>query len=128
MAMRAEEAIRLVGMLAATGHGWTDLHVEVYASELGDMEDAAAAERAIRSLVRTWDKPVRIPIGNIWNAYRVEVERKPKLPPIPSTRERILSPAEGIEVAWRAYQREASLAGKEPNRSLFDRMLRNISR
>ena len=124
--MRAEQAIRLVGILAATGHGWTDLHVEVYAAELGDMEDADAAEAAIRSLVRTWDRPVRIPIGAIWSAYRSEVERKPKLPALPASRERILSPAEGIEVAWRAYQREASLAGKQPNRSLFDRMLRSI--
>lgn len=124
--MKAEEAIRLVGLLAATGHGWTDLHVEVYAAELAEMDDHDCAEAAIRALVRSWDKPVRIPIGAIWSGYRSELDRKPKLPPLPASRERLLSPAEGIEVAWRAYQRDCSLAGKIPNRSLFDSMLRNI--
>lgn len=124
--MKAEEAIRLTGLLAATGHGWTDIHVEIYAAELEQMADHDCAEAAIRSLIRSWDKPVRIPLGALWAEYHRQVERKPKLAPLPSHRERLLSPAEGIEVAWRAYQRECSLAGKQSSRALFDSMLRNI--
>ena len=124
--MRAEEAIRLTGLLAATGHGWTDIHVEVYAAELEQMADHDCAETAVRSLIRTWDKPVRIPLGAIWAEYHRQTDRKPKPVSLPAGRERILPPAEGIEVAWRAYQREASLRGKQPNRALFDSMLRNI--
>ena len=73
--MKDSDAIRLAGMLAVTGHGWTDAHVEVYAAEFAaEMPDAVAGEAAVRAMIRTWDKPVRIPIGAIMAQYRVEVD------------------------------------------------------
>lgn len=124
--MKTEEAIRLTGLLAATGHGWTDVHVEVYAAELEQMIDHDCAESAVRSLIRSWDKPVRIPLGAIWAEYHRQVDRKPKLPVLPAHRERVLPPVEGVEVAWRAYQRDCAATGKHPNRARFDAMLKNL--
>lgn len=118
--MKESDAIRLAGMLAVTGHGWTDAHVEVYAAEFAaEMADAVAGEAAVRAMIRTWDKPVRIPIGAILQQYRIEVERRAASAPRSISVGRVVPFSEGIQIAWRAYQAEARRLGKQPNRETF---------
>jgi len=126
MGVSPHDAIRLSGMLAATGHGWTDVHVEVYAAELQTLEDADAAEIVVRRLIRTWEKPVRIPIGVIVSEYGREVDRRAS-----ATRKlesgRVVPASQGLLVAWRAYAEEARANGREPDRARFGTFAEKIS-
>jgi hypothetical protein len=118
--MKESDAIRLAGMLAVTGHGWTDAHVEVYAAEFAaEMPDAVAGEAAVRAMIRSWDKPVRIPLGAILQQYRIEVERRAASAPRMISVGRVVSFEEGVEIAWRAYVAEAQRLGRQPNARLF---------
>jgi hypothetical protein len=125
--MKESEAIRLAGMLAVTGHGWTDAHVEVYAAEFAaEMPDPVAGEAAVRAMIRTWDKPVRIPIGAIMAQYRVEVDKRAVSAPRAISVGRVLSFDEGIEVARRAYIAEARRTGNRASEMAFARFSENL--
>ena len=123
--MTESEAIRLAGMLAAIGHGWTDLHIDMYAGEFQSWDDADAAEVVIRRAIRTWNRAVRIPFGELHQDYLREVDRRAALRPgIPSGR--VVPFERGVQIAWEAYEREARRTGREPNRALFGKYLGNI--
>lgn len=124
--MSPHDAIRLSGLLAATGHGWTDVHVEVYAAELATLEDADAAETVVRRLIRTWEKPVRIPIGVIVTEYGREIDRR-STPARALERGRVVPVSQGLQLAWRAYAAEARANGREPDRARFGAFAENIS-
>jgi hypothetical protein len=117
--MLMSESLRLVGLLAATGHGWTDIHVDVYSAEFAaSIDDPECAEVAVRRIIHTWDKPIRIPIGVIIAEYRREVDRRAMtyrgISHAPT-----ISAEEGMRLAWAAYQAEAERHGKRPNPDLF---------
>jgi hypothetical protein len=119
--MKRSNAVRLVALLAATGHGWTDLHVESYTAEFArGMADDDAAEEAVRNVIREWTKPIRVPIGVVLSEYRREVERRalarPALPPSGA-----IPIQEGIAIAKRAYAEEQARRGRIPDSRHFER-------
>lgn len=124
--MTESDAYRLAGILAATGHGWTDLHIEVYADEFQSWSDFDAAEAAIRRVIRGWEKPVRVPLGALHAEYLREVDRRASLLR-PLDTGRVVPFAEGIEIARKAYHAEAHRTGRKPDSRLFARFVENIS-
>jgi hypothetical protein len=118
------DAIRFAAMLAAIGHGWTDLHIDFYASEFRQWDDVEAAEVVVRRAMRTWTKPIRVPFGELHQDYLREVARRsepaPTLPSGSAMRVR-----DGMLIAWVAYQLEARRDGRTPNRALFEKYLSN---
>jgi hypothetical protein len=120
--MKLSDAARLVTILAATGHGWTDVHVETYAHEMArEMDDAAAAEVAVRRIVREWTKTARPPIGVIVAEYRREVERRnlerAGIGPAPAK----VPYDDGIAIARQAYADERIRRGRRPDYEAFER-------
>lgn len=124
--MQTSDAIRLVGMLAATGHGWTDAHVDIYASEIASLSDLEAAEAAVARIIRTWEKPLRVPIATILSEYRRDAERRQNEARVLGKPERIVSREEGVRLAWQEYRRACMMDGKEPNQRLFGSLARFI--
>lgn len=126
--MQRSDAIRLVGLLAGAGHGWTDAHVEIYADELQQLDDALAAEDAVRRIIRTWDKPVRVPVATIIAEYRRDADRRATERRVLGRPENVVSVQEGIRLAWDSYRKACMLDGKEPNPSLFGRFMQGLDR
>ena len=124
--MQRSDAIRLVGLLAGAGHRWTDAHVEIYADEMQQLEDAQAAEDAVRRIIRTWDKPVRVPVATIHSEYRRDADRRATERRVLGRPENIVDFDTGIRLAWEAYRKAAMMDGKEPNRALFYRWIAEL--
>ena len=123
--MNESDAIRLAGILAATGHGWTDLHVEVYSDEFQSWSDFDAAETAVRRVIRGWEKPVRIPLGVLHAEYLREMDRRESMRR-PIDTGRVVPFSEGIEIARKAYVVEAHRTGRTPDLRYFARFSENL--
>lgn len=124
--MQRSDAIRLVGLLVSVGHGWTDTHVESYTAELVRLNDAEAAEAAIMRIIRTWDKPVRVPVGVILAEYQIDAGRRETEMRKLGRHENIVTFDEGIRLAWNAYRQAALDDGKMPDVRLFNRWIAEL--
>jgi hypothetical protein len=119
--MNESDSIRLAGILAITGHDWTDAHIEAYAQHFRAWSDLAAAEAAVARCIKSWRQAKRIPLGMLEDEYQREAARNEMLRPRVGSGERVVPFSEGIQIAWRAYVAEAHRTGRKPNRELFGR-------
>ena len=70
--MTSEEAVANAALLASMTTGWDDDSIEAYAWEFKTWDDGAMLERAIRTVVRSWDRQGRPPMGVVMDAYSHE--------------------------------------------------------
>lgn len=123
--MRDDEAVQILGLLVGVTTGWNDEAVVAYAAEIRQQSDPAAMLVAVQHIARTWTEARRPPLGTILEQYRTELSRRQPAP-VREIGGRRVSPAEGIEIARRAYEDECRLLGKAPRFDLFDRIAGTI--
>jgi len=125
--MDHNHATKIVGYLVAGTTGWNDEAVLVYVDEFSKTSDAAALEAAVRKVVQTWTEARRPPVAVILDAYRTELSaRRPTRAALPS-RERVISPSEGIPLARAAYEQECRRLGRTPDFDRFDKIIGRIA-
>jgi hypothetical protein len=77
-------------------------------------------------MIRTWDKPVRIPIGAILQQYRVEVDKRAASASRAISVGRVVPFDDGVQLAWRAYLDEARRTGNRANERAFAAFVENL--
>lgn len=63
------EAVDALGHLVVATPGWSDATCDEYTDQLATLTDAAALERACKSIARAWSSPGRPPIAVILESY-----------------------------------------------------------
>lgn len=121
--MTEAEAFRAIGKLAGITTGWNDDSINGYVDELIKLDDPDVLMRACTMIGRTWHEPRRPPVANIIAAYRNELLKEEKPRPLS---DRVISPAQGVEIARKAYVAECRKQFKEPNMKFFEQVMGRI--
>lgn len=124
--MTSEEALTLLGLLVGATTGWdhaADSTFDEYQRQFEMLDSAAAGHAAVQAVVKTWDRPVRPPWAAVYREYLAACRREiMDHKQLPGTDGLIVSPAEGRQIAARAYAAHCRRVGREPNWAYFDRM------
>lgn len=117
--MRQTDADRVLGVLVGATGGWHEVIADEFLLTIAAWDDVDAAERAVSRFTRPPGRN-RPTLVQLIDAYREEEQRR-----VPSGG-RVVPFADGIRIAWDAYQAEARRTGREPNRALFEKYLGNL--
>ena len=138
--MTHREAEIILGLLIGGTGGWntaTDETLMIYTEQISTLHDPHIAKRAVEQIIRTWTEARRPPIAEVFAAYRNEQRREAMATPaIEGTPSRIVTIAEGRQIAARAYAAEcrrrnpdtdvhiqSGFRSNEPNPEFLDRLL-----
>jgi hypothetical protein len=126
------EAAQALSILVGGTQGWNDEAVALYLTELVKLDQPQALIAACQQILTSHDTPGRPSLARILDVYKHENWKQQAVKPTQTQLERadrnirIISPAEGINIARQAYEDECGRQGKTANGIIFDVWARKI--
>jgi hypothetical protein len=118
--MTREEARRAMTPLITALGGWSPDVIAFYIDRLEKLPNFDALMAATLRIAESWSENGRPKLAVVLEAYRSEVWKMEAARALPPGDEDWISPAEGVEVARRAYHAECYRLGNVPNEEIFD--------
>ena len=127
--MKYNDAMSCLGVVVGTTNGWTNEKISSYAKQIATWNNVDALRQACQTIADNWTRASAPPLGSIREAYLQELRRRSMEHPtnVFAIGGRIPTAAQGREIAANAYVQECARLGKEPNWTMFDRIIGQIA-